>query len=101
MSSLTTVCASEFILLEHHPDLSRRPEARPGLVDAENRRAALTWTSWIHVARGHHRRWWRDRGRRDPERTGVRGSESAHAPAEGARREDGSEERRQELTFYL
>jgi hypothetical protein len=43
MSVLTTVCASEFILLDHHPDLSRRPEARPGLVEAENRRAALTW----------------------------------------------------------
>ena len=43
MSAFTTVCASEFILLDHHPDLSRRPEARPGLIDAENRRAALTW----------------------------------------------------------
>ena len=43
MSVLTTVCASEFILLDHHPDLSRRPAARPGLVEAENRRAALTW----------------------------------------------------------
>jgi hypothetical protein len=43
MSVLTTVCATEFILLDHHPDLSRRPEARPGLVEAENRRAALTW----------------------------------------------------------
>lgn len=43
MSAFTTVCASEFILLDHHPDLSRRPEARPGLIDAESRRAALTW----------------------------------------------------------
>src|SRR5688500_17187292 len=43
MTTLTTVCASEFILLDHHPDLSRWPEARPGLVEAENRRAALTW----------------------------------------------------------
>ncbi len=43
MSPHTTVCASEFILLDHHPDLSRRPEAKPGLVDIENRRAALTW----------------------------------------------------------
>lgn len=43
MSALTTVCASEFILLDHHPDLSRKPEARPGLIDPENRRAALTW----------------------------------------------------------
>jgi hypothetical protein len=43
MSALTTVCASEFILLDHHPDLSRRPEAKPGHVDADNRRAALTW----------------------------------------------------------
>ena len=43
MSAFTTVCASEFILLDHHPDLSRRPDARPGLIDAENRRAALTW----------------------------------------------------------
>jgi|SRR5688572_6776030 len=37
------VCASEFILLDHHPDLSRRPDAKPGLIDTENRRAALTW----------------------------------------------------------
>ena len=37
------VCASEFILLHHHPDLSRRPEAKAGLIDTENRRAALTW----------------------------------------------------------
>ena len=43
MSAVSTVCASEFILLDHHPDLSRRPEARPGLIAAENRRAALTW----------------------------------------------------------
>lgn len=43
MSTLTTVCASEFILLEHHPELSGTPEARPGLVEVENRRAALTW----------------------------------------------------------
>jgi hypothetical protein len=43
VSPHTTVCASEFILLDHHPDLSRRPEAKPGLVDIENRRAALTW----------------------------------------------------------
>jgi hypothetical protein len=43
MNTLTTVCATEFILLGHHPDLSRRPEAKPGHVDAENRRAALTW----------------------------------------------------------
>ena len=43
MNRPTTVCASEFILLDHHPDLSRRPEAKPGRVDAENRRAALTW----------------------------------------------------------
>ena len=43
MSAFTAVCASEFILLDHHPDLSRRPDARPGVIDAENRRAALTW----------------------------------------------------------
>jgi hypothetical protein len=43
MNTLATVCASEFILLDHHPDLFRRPEAKPGLIDAENRRAALTW----------------------------------------------------------
>jgi hypothetical protein len=43
MNTLTTVCASEFMLLRHHPDLTKRPEARPGLIDAENRRAALTW----------------------------------------------------------
>jgi hypothetical protein len=43
MSAVSAVCASEFILLDHHPDVSRRPEARPGLIDAENRRAALTW----------------------------------------------------------
>jgi len=43
VSPLTMVCASEFILLDHHPDLSRRPEAKPGLIDTENRRAALTW----------------------------------------------------------
>jgi hypothetical protein len=34
---------SEFILLEHHPDLSRRPEPIAGLIDAENRGAALAW----------------------------------------------------------
>ena len=43
MSAFTAVYASEFILLGHHPDLSRRPEASPGLIDAESRRAALTW----------------------------------------------------------
>ena len=40
MSAFTTVCASEFILLDHHPALSRRPDERPGLIDAENRRSA-------------------------------------------------------------
>jgi len=43
MSAVTTVCESDFILLGHDPDLSRRPDAKPGLIDAENRRAALTW----------------------------------------------------------
>jgi hypothetical protein len=43
MSSVTAAPASELVLLEHHPDLSRRPEAKPGIIDAENRRAALTW----------------------------------------------------------
>lgn len=43
MNTLATVCASEFILLDHHPDRFRRPEAKPGLIDAEIRRAALTW----------------------------------------------------------
>jgi hypothetical protein len=43
MSTLTTNGADELILLDHHPDLFGRPEARPGLVAAENRRAALTW----------------------------------------------------------
>jgi hypothetical protein len=43
MSALTSVCASEFILLDHHPDLRRRPEPSAGVIDAENRRAALTW----------------------------------------------------------
>ena len=42
MNTLTT-CANEFILLDHHPDRSRMPEAKPGLVDTENRRATLTW----------------------------------------------------------
>jgi hypothetical protein len=43
MSARTTVFASDFILLDHHPELARKPEARPGLIDEENRRAALTW----------------------------------------------------------
>jgi hypothetical protein len=43
VSTLTTTCASEFILLDHHPDLARRPDTRLGLVDAGNRGAALTW----------------------------------------------------------
>jgi hypothetical protein len=43
MNAPATVCTSEFILLEHHPDLFARPHARPGLIDSENRRAALTW----------------------------------------------------------
>jgi hypothetical protein len=43
MNTLATVCASEFILLDHHPDLFRRPEAKPNLIEAENRRVALTW----------------------------------------------------------
>ena len=43
MNTLTTVCASEFILLDHHPDFSRKPEAKPGLTDAENRGTALAW----------------------------------------------------------
>ena len=36
-------CPGEFILLEHHPDLSRRPEPTPGLIDTDNRGAALAW----------------------------------------------------------
>jgi hypothetical protein len=55
VSALTTVCASELILLDHHPNLSRRPEAKPGLVDAENRRAALTWNVF-RTWRSSHRR---------------------------------------------
>jgi hypothetical protein len=43
MNNITTVRASEFILLDHHPDLSRKPEATPGLIDAANRGAALAW----------------------------------------------------------
>ena len=43
MNHTTTTCASEFILLEHHPDLSRKPEAKPGLVDTDNRGTALAW----------------------------------------------------------
>ena len=43
MCTLTTTGAGEFILLDHHPDLFGQPEAKPGLVEAENRRAALTW----------------------------------------------------------
>ena len=35
MNNTTTVCASEFILLAHHPDLARKPEAKPGLIDTE------------------------------------------------------------------
>ena len=43
MNDVATLCASEVILLDHHPDLSRRPAARPGVVNAENLCAALTW----------------------------------------------------------
>ena len=43
MNNTTTVCASECILLSHHPDLARKPESRPGLIDAENRGTALAW----------------------------------------------------------
>jgi hypothetical protein len=43
MNGITTVGASEFILLDHHPDASRRPAPAPGLIGVENRRAALTW----------------------------------------------------------
>ncbi len=43
MSRKTTVCASEFILAAHHPDLSRKPEPPPGRIDAGNRSAALVW----------------------------------------------------------
>jgi hypothetical protein len=43
MNNITTVYGSDFILLDHHPDLSRRPDAKPGLIGVENRRAALTW----------------------------------------------------------
>jgi len=43
MNNTTTVCTSEFILLAHHPDLARKPEATPGLIDTENRGTALAW----------------------------------------------------------
>ncbi len=43
MNTITTACVSELILLDHHPDLSRKPEARPGLIDSGNRGAALAW----------------------------------------------------------
>ncbi len=39
----TTLCASQFILLDHHPDLARRPEAKPGRIDTGNLSAALAW----------------------------------------------------------
>ena len=40
---METVCASDVILLAHHPELSARPEPKLGAIDVENRRAALTW----------------------------------------------------------
>ena len=43
MSTVTTPCANEFILLDHHPDLARRPDTRPGRVEGDTRRTALTW----------------------------------------------------------
>ena len=46
MNTFTTVCASEFILLDHHPDFSRKPEAKPGLIDIENRSTALAWNTF-------------------------------------------------------
>ena len=43
MNNPETMCASEFILLRHHPDLASRPDATPGLIERENRGAALAW----------------------------------------------------------
>jgi hypothetical protein len=37
------VCASEFILLDHHPDLARKPDAAPGRIEAATGNAALAW----------------------------------------------------------
>lgn len=43
MTGVATLCAREIILLGHHPDLLRRPTARPGLVQADDGCVALTW----------------------------------------------------------
>ena len=43
MTSVATLCSREIILFEHHPDLLRRPAARPGLAAADDGCAALTW----------------------------------------------------------
>jgi len=46
MNNITTMCASEYILLDHHPDFSRKPDAKPGLIDTENRGTALVWNAF-------------------------------------------------------
>ena len=43
MTSVATLCSREIILFDHHPDLLRRPAARPGVAAADDGCAALTW----------------------------------------------------------
>ena len=43
MTSVATLCSRKIILFDHHPDLLRRPAARPGVVAAEDGCVALTW----------------------------------------------------------
>jgi hypothetical protein len=43
MTSVATLCSREIILFDHHPDLLRRPAARPGVVADDDGCAALTW----------------------------------------------------------